>query len=186
VRPGYQTALRLVALDNATAEKPPQEYQLRRVFRWYSRTFHTPLHEVWDLPLHDILVHYFEAHYEEMEDEERSAERDQLVLTPKELRARQRKRDASKADDYLFEREAETDEVLKFKAAKAPKKGSLGALKQRATPAFDKQSMPVAEKELLMTQAPAEEIHMTFAGVDEFDDELDRDALGDDPIVGED
>jgi hypothetical protein len=38
----------------------------RRVARWYSTTFHTPLHLVNTIPWEELLTHYYESHYEQM------------------------------------------------------------------------------------------------------------------------
>ena len=46
------------------------EYFFRRIARWYSSTFHTPLHEVEQLPWFEILQHYYEFHYEKMNQTE--------------------------------------------------------------------------------------------------------------------
>lgn len=46
---------------------PTDAYIHRRICRWYSKTFHTPLHEVFKLDLYDVLTHYYEATMEEFE-----------------------------------------------------------------------------------------------------------------------
>lgn len=62
--------LRILALRNAARpELAPGEYRVRRVQRWYSKTFHVPLPDVADLPWEDVLLAWYESHYEEMEPE---------------------------------------------------------------------------------------------------------------------
>lgn len=46
---------------------PDNEAAFRKIFREYSREFHTPLHEVADLPLEDVLTAYFESKFEDMD-----------------------------------------------------------------------------------------------------------------------
>lgn len=43
------------------------DYLLRRIFRWYSTTFHTPLADVDKQPIEFILQQFFEHSYENME-----------------------------------------------------------------------------------------------------------------------
>ena len=52
-------AVKLNALESVV--NPDSEYYLRFMFRWYSKTFHTPLHMVPDLPLVEVLTAYYEG-----------------------------------------------------------------------------------------------------------------------------
>jgi hypothetical protein len=47
------------------------DYRLRYINRWYSKTFHTPLHVVDDLPTEDVLIHFYECQFEDLEEAER-------------------------------------------------------------------------------------------------------------------
>ena len=38
----------------------------RKVARWYSATFHTPLHTLKNLSWDELLLNYYESHYEQM------------------------------------------------------------------------------------------------------------------------
>lgn len=38
----------------------------RKVCRWYSSTFHTPLHHVYSIPYDELLLHYYEYHYDKL------------------------------------------------------------------------------------------------------------------------
>ena len=48
-------------------ESQSNDYLLRRIFRWYSVTFHTPLAEIDELPIDYVLQQFFEYTYENME-----------------------------------------------------------------------------------------------------------------------
>jgi primosomal protein N' len=61
--------LKEIALANVV--DPTNEYYYRYICRWYSKTFHTPLHEVFTLPFQDVILAYFEEGYESMEEEDR-------------------------------------------------------------------------------------------------------------------
>jgi hypothetical protein len=41
-------------------------YFYRKVIRWFSKTFNTPINQVNSTPWDEILQHYYEAHYEQM------------------------------------------------------------------------------------------------------------------------
>jgi len=65
--------LKEIALANVV--DPTSEYLFRYVCRWYSKTFHTPLHVViTELPLSEVLLAYFEEGYEMMDEDERFVE----------------------------------------------------------------------------------------------------------------
>ena len=59
----YFRALRLQALRSVLGAGDPDfndsEYQLRCIFRWYSKNFHTPLHVVSTLDEEEVLQAYF-------------------------------------------------------------------------------------------------------------------------------
>jgi hypothetical protein len=81
-------------------------YVLRRIFRWYSEKFHTPLHRVEDLPVHDVLQNYYEAQYEAMLDANKFAELDEerrrLMMTDADWLAARRAVDEEEADAAEF------------------------------------------------------------------------------------
>jgi succinate dehydrogenase flavin-adding protein (antitoxin of CptAB toxin-antitoxin module) len=92
------------------------DYVLRFVQRWYSRTFATPLDDVYDVPVEDLLMHFFEARYEEMEDDDLDHELMLLTETDAERTARLAKEAEEAADDDEF------FEEQKAKAKKENKK----------------------------------------------------------------
>ncbi len=61
--------LKEIALANVS--DPTTEYFYRYMCRWYSKTFHTPLHVVFTLPPQEIALAYFEEGYEAMDEEDR-------------------------------------------------------------------------------------------------------------------
>lgn len=87
--------------------KKPADYVVRNIFRWFSKEFHTPLHIVETLPFEDVLVHYFESTYEDLEEDERDAQIERLLMAPEKLAALQRAEDAEDADAWEFGREAD-------------------------------------------------------------------------------
>lgn len=105
----FLKALRLCALG-AVKEKDP-EYNLRFIFRWYSREFHTPMADVEAMPLEEVLMHFFECRYENMDDEELEQEEARLAETREERLAREEKErlDALDDDEFFQDVKAESD-----------------------------------------------------------------------------
>lgn len=98
-------SLQFLALSNVVREEPTHEYTLRRILRWYSKTFSTPLHQVDALPLDQVLTAYYESHYEEMEHEQLQSEISRLLKTPEETKQEQTKQDITEAENYEFEKQ---------------------------------------------------------------------------------
>lgn len=96
--------LKIMAMYSVIEE--PSEYNIRYIFRWFSREFSTPLHVVETLPLEDVLTHYYECLYEDLSHEDRRAAIDRLLMTPEQLAARRRAEDAEEAEAWEFGQEA--------------------------------------------------------------------------------
>lgn len=95
-------ALNLIALGRAV--KPSGESNLSFVARWYSKTFHTPLHVVInDLPIEDIWLAFFEERYQGMPRGELQEYIDLALETPEERNARIAAEEAEEAGNRAFE-----------------------------------------------------------------------------------
>lgn len=57
-----------IALANII--NPNNEYYYRFVCRWFSKTFHTPLNQVYNMPIEEIFITYFEETYEKINNTE--------------------------------------------------------------------------------------------------------------------
>lgn len=90
-------AVKLNALESVV--NPDSEYYLRFMFRWYSKTFHTPLHTVPDLPLVEVLTAYYENMYENMKEEDLHDERLRSSMTPEEWAEKMKQEEM---DDLAF------------------------------------------------------------------------------------
>lgn len=132
-------------------------YHYRRICRWYSKTFFTPLHQVMELEEEDVLQAFFESQFEDMTKPARRKMAYEMTETDEELKARKKEED-SHSDDAFFAREAK-------KAAKEEKK-RLKKLAQEAAKAAEKVSK-LANSEMLKPKetskpAPLPEISMNF------------------------
>lgn len=127
--------------------RPDDSAWLRSIFRWYSKTFHTPLHITESLPKEHILQTYFESTFEEMSEEDLKAELEYILETPEERKA---KADAVEAEEIEFMQMLE-EEVQKEQNKAKNLKGKLQA------PKFE----PLKQKEA----SPPESMH---GAADEF------------------
>lgn len=107
-------SLRSVMEDN-------HQHFIRKVLRWYSRTFHTPLHQAEELPLEYVLRAWFETYFEDLGEDERVEKARFLIESPEERLAREQEAEADE-DSFLAEVAAEAI------AAKAKKSGKEAPL----------------------------------------------------------
>ncbi len=168
----FYKALRVLAFSEARATTSSNAYALRKVLRWYSKTFATPLHVVETLPVDDILQHYYESLYEDMDLEDEARELADLVMTEKEAAVAAEKLAKKTAEEDAFVKEVEAEEAArKAKAKTAPK-----------APAPPK---PGRETDLPEAVAPPADIRMTFLSEDELERLDAEDGLGAiAPLVG--
>ena len=132
--------------------------------RWYSHEYHTPLDAVENLPLEDILQHWFESTYEGREDEDIQAEINRLLVTEEKLSEMRRQEDAEDADQWEFGREAEAEEAAKKAAAPFAK-------------VQEELKMSLPESTLAVPATLPPDVHMTFDDIN-LDAFPDTDALG--------
>jgi hypothetical protein len=112
-------AIKLIALKDVMLEASA-EAQWRKVARWYSKTFATPLHTVDDLPRLDIILAYFSEHYENLEEGELHHELQELLKPEDKLQdSLSKSQDEASVDDLVKQAEEENRAV---KAKRAPSK----------------------------------------------------------------
>lgn len=136
--------------------KPDAEYLLRRIYRYYSQHFHTPLHVVEELPLDDVLCHYYEHLYENMESGSREILREKLALTMEELLALAKSKQEDEEDDSEWLREIEEQEKRRIAQTGKGESPEVPAVKD--------------EWETVAGSAPPPEIKMSFLKERDFDD----------------
>lgn len=185
----FFNAMRTIALRDVLVGS--SEYELRKILRWYSTTFRTPLHEVYDLPLEFVLQHFYEAKYEDMDPDDREEERKLLILTPDERRAKERIEDQERYEQHQFEQEAEA--IAKKQEEEEAKKAAKGEkLVAPDLPSVDFPTMmPDLKKDPLAAPAATkmppnismkfvsdEEMQKLINEADEEDEKLQIDARG--------
>ncbi len=110
-------AIKAQALKSRIA--PDSQSIIRKIFRWYSEKFSTPLHIIDTLPLDFILTHYFEAHFEEMDDQELQEVIVELTESDEEKEARLKLENQEKLSEESFLKAA-LEEAAKEKAKPTP------------------------------------------------------------------
>lgn len=160
--------------------KPDMDYFLRRIYRWYSKTFHTPLDQCFDLPIEFILQEYFEEHFEDLEEEEREAQIEDLLETPEQRKERRSKEDIDVAseNDLMEMSRRQNEEKLEDKAKGAAKPGLKPKLPEQINKLSDTiKQVADSIKEEMRTDPP--DIDMKFEDDETFDRLLNADSSGD-------
>lgn len=165
-------ALRLIAMRAVV--NGDSDYNIRYILRWYSKTFHTALTDVEDLPLEDVLQTFFECRYEEMNEAERDQEIEKLLLSEEELARKRRREDAEDAEAEEFAKLTETQVKENNKkplenAAKTADKVATGLQKLAET--LQEEKVEVQEPESPIKVLP--DIKMTFIEDTDFDQILE-------------
>jgi hypothetical protein len=112
--------VRILALRNV--RKGTIDYHIRRIFRWYSKTFNTPIAAVEELPFEDVLLAYYEDHFENLSESRITEEVEETLLTDKQRREREIEEEVSKgiSDDEFLE-QAKLAEIERRKKAEERK-----------------------------------------------------------------
>jgi primosomal protein N' len=128
--------LRAVAL--AETVKSPFEYQIRRIARWYSKTFHTPLKDVLEIPIEELVYCYYESQFEDLTPERLEEEVKELFMPESEKLLQL---------DEATERKVSDDEFLKEIQKESEKKA------KEPTPDFAEKVEKMAESMAGLSEA---------------------------------
>ena len=188
-------ALRCVKAWRDDPKKADSFYVVRRMIRWFSDNFSTPIAEVERLPLAYVARHYWEARYEAMAEEDQGAGLDEEAERITETRAEREGRalDEVKAvkehDDFIEQTKRQAEE----RAARAKARGKLGGPKDPPEALRQAQEAARALAEAAKEALDGEEIRVNFGAPEpgasaeppelpEFEDEPDPKATtGDAP-----
>lgn len=141
--------IRLQALHDKL--HPDEDATYRKIFRWYSKTFHTPLYLVAELPLLEVLQCYFDNMFEEMEPEHLEYEIEQSLKTPEQIAAEKAEKISSldklqkEDDDFFNQVSAEAGKLLAPQINQGPgivAPDKSGELPPSFTFAFDESDLP--------------------------------------------
>lgn len=132
-------AIALKALQSVVEADEP--YLKRYVTRWYSTTFHTPLHEVEELPFEYVLEHYHEHTYAQLDPEKLDKAIEEAIKDERDIATEQ-----ESDDDFVRELENLNKKVEKISKTLAP-------IKEAMKPLIDPKTLEHLE-----------EINMTFDG----------------------
>lgn len=153
-------ALKLIALKGAI--KPDAESNVRYVLRWYSKTFHTPLHEVYNLPLEDVWFAYFEERYSDMERADLEEEVAMALESPEARDEREMAEEVEKAQDLTFAKLAEESNknMANLPKAISQVQDAIQAMKslQSDTPSVIAETAPIVEEDIQMEFIDEEEM----------------------------
>lgn len=112
-------AIRLLAMRSVI--RPSQADLVDRIYRWYSRTYFTPLEAAYEIPQEEVLRIYFEDRYLEMKELELEQEKAELLETEEDRQARilQEEERAYEADEFARMVAQEEQDKARAKATSA-------------------------------------------------------------------
>ncbi len=120
------TAIKMMAMKSVVS--PDEGAIVRRIQRWYSKTFHTPLADVEKIDFFELLTHYYEDTYEAAASEDGSISKTlqeefhQLLLTPEEEMAKINEKELEDFESFqLLKAVREEEERAKIEFEKRQK-----------------------------------------------------------------
>jgi|GEM_PF-4091277 len=138
---------------------------------FYSKTFHTPLTEVYDLPEEFVLMCYFESHYHDMPKENLDVIVKDMLETPDEARIRIMEEEYFEGEELRYLRDAE-------KEAAEPAMPKVGSTIQDAVAALSKVGSAIdafakakakGQKEMDLPSADTETENVNISFTDDLD-----------------
>lgn len=117
--------LKDIALANVSS--PSTEYFYRYACRWYSKTFFTPLAEVYDMPADEVFLAYFEEGYERLSASEDGQE-SMFVDMMKAIDPEYDEKEEESIQEFIEMIEAEEEAKV---AKKAGKSGGMQSLQSK-------------------------------------------------------
>jgi hypothetical protein len=161
-------ALQVLAFRDVVCKTPL--YRIRAMQRWYSQTFSTPLYVVErDIPLPDVLQHYFEYQFETAEPEDLEETKKLMLETDEQRRVRLIAEDAQAASNEEFHAFLEQEAA---KAAAAPKKNPSAPLVP--SPARPPGIIPETHLPDTLPKDLPPEIEMKFVSPEELEQKLEE------------
>jgi primosomal protein N' len=127
---------------------PDDTYSYRRICRWYSKTFHTPLHDVYSLDFEHVLSNYYESTFEEI------PYNDLYDIAIEDFIPELAEQNNEDAEQYAKDLEAEQVRTLERKARRESRAAQPVASKPELTKNQRDSKVPVKAKE--------EEINIVF------------------------
>jgi hypothetical protein len=144
--PEVINALRLIALQGADENSPDAWYKSK--CRWYSREFHTPLEEVFNLPIEKVLTTFFEDLYWSL-----AHGNDQSRMDFNQLVVDALKSESTSYQEEMTQIEAEDDEWYEQELAALHAQTETKA-KAKAKPPVITQQMPKADQNGILIDKP--------------------------------
>lgn len=165
------TAIRLRALKAVV--QPDQEYFYRRIMRWYSKTFFTPLAQVEDLPVEDVLQAYYEEEFANMSPEDLEKTRDEMLVTPEQHYESILAEEADEAEMFETSRILQAEEQRKKLEARKLKDQKIADVQHRQAGPIKPVELPETELPTAQPMKPPGNISMTFMDEADFERELE-------------
>lgn len=154
--------------------KDDDDYDLNKMLRWYSKTFHTPVQAVEELPIDHVVEMYWYENFEALDEEEFKKAHQEVVQDPDQLKELQKLEDEEEWETFLMRDEMIAENKATLAEAGIKKlEDATAALKDltRDTPLFrDRDAQLVMNPIKPQDQQP--DIKLNFDDVDEDSDPL--------------
>ena len=169
----YYKHLRTIALKSVI--EPDEPYLIRKIVRWYSKTFSTPISMVEEIPIEHILTAYYESEFEGKKEEEL----EQIVrdMFTEEVNTRKEEMEEEKraVEDFEFLQALKEEERLK------PKKDTKGTLNDLVKASKKLTNVLNSIKSNRETTLPDEELlpsNVSISFSDDLEEEIEKHDLG--------
>lgn len=169
----FVQAIRLKAMAAVISADPGWDARFRHIARFLSKEFSIPLTEVYDLPLDFVLLHYYEARFESMEEEDLYREARVLIKTPEELDYEEQLERES--EDEFYNQAVEKAKSLQGKRLETVKKVNRMTEELGARDGLETQAVAVRSPEALPDLQP---IEFNLSEDPEFEKLMNGDPLG--------
>lgn len=118
----YLENLQRIAMNSV--ENPTYEDWLRKVRRWFSKTYSTPILQVEDFEDEYVIIAYYENIFDEMDADERKNKIIELIQTAEDKKKK-------KVEDAQIDKELEEEMRKELEEIQAKKKNALSSPKQQ-------------------------------------------------------
>jgi hypothetical protein len=130
-------ALKILAIKSV--KNPDFDAAYRKICRWYSREFSTPLESVYNLPEETVLQTFFEDYYDEMsKDKERAQELDVII---QQLAKNEEEQDAEEMEDEAWVQEMRR-EIEAEEEAQKQRQSQKNQAKEQVSPNLKIEEFP--------------------------------------------
>ena len=165
----YYKHLRIIALNSVIS--PDEPYLIRKIVRWYSKTFSTPISVVEEIPLEHILTAYYESEFEDKKEEELEQIIQDMFADDVDNRKEEMAEEKRAVEDYEFLKALKEEQRLN---PKKDLKGSLNDLVKASKKLTNAFNSVKANRETILPEADSLPSNVSISFSDDLEEEIER------------